>query len=124
MMAEHDKDIEDLERLLGPVAADYRSLRHKGALQEHQLKPRRIGSVRVAAIAASVVLAVTAVTFLASGPGRHVDPKVVSKMTIPASFPSRPAGRWTAKEQPRRTLSLARLSVSPTLPRRPGRSTE
>ena len=123
-MAERDKDIEDLEQMLGPVVADYRSLRHEGALPAHQPKPWRIGFARRAAIAASVVLAVAMVTLIASGPGRQGDTRVVLKMTIPASFPSRPGGRLTVQAPPRVATGFVRLSASPPLPRRPGRSVE
>ena len=119
-MHDRDKDIEELEQLLGPAVADYRAMRHSGKLSTHRTSPRRLVPVRSIGIAASVLLVVTAVALLAPEAGRHGNNGALSEM--PISLPGQPGMRPTGIDRPRLSTALVRPSVGMSLPRRPSQS--
>lgn len=118
-MVETDKDIEELERALGPSRADYQTLRHHRPLLPIQAKPPQRQWRH--AIAASVLLAVTAITFLAidlTGKPNPL-PNSPSRLAIsrPAAIPLslRPAGGIGAGL----SSSRSELAIKFRFPKRP-----
>ncbi len=123
-MRDSDKDLEELERLLGHAKADYRALRHRGNLAARPAKAGRTPPSRRYAIAASMLVAVAAIAFgaIELGGGSGVTPTKPSRLAIsrPAAIPLslRPAGDARA----RLSIDRSRLTVELRLPRRPTRS--
>ena len=119
-MHNRDRDIEELEQLLGPVVADYRAMRHRGQLSAHRASTHRFVPVASIGIAASVLLVMTAVALLAPEAGRYGNNGALSE--IPTSLPGQPGMRPTGVDRPRLSTALVRPSVGRSLPRRPSQS--
>ena len=112
-----DKDIEALNELLGPTVADYRSLRHHRQLRAPAPRRNRIAPVHIAAVAASVLVAVVAISLVATGPDGPPDPQAQPRIATKSTLPSRPGTRPDRLSTPRMSIEVSRL----TLPRRPAR---
>lgn len=119
MMRETDQNLQDLTPLLGDAVADYRALRHRGALPAAPMRRPLRQRVGLYAVAASVLLAVAVVALGALDPGMRADNPMRFAMPRAAAAPLtlRPAG--TLAVQP--GLKRSRLSVSTALPGPPSR---
>ncbi len=121
-MNETDKDIKELQRLLGPAVSDYRSLAPRGVLQNRPPRRDRFFSARSAAIAASMLVAVAVAALVALDPDDPQPIGSVAEIAISKSFPTQPSARPTATNFQRPTASLSRPFVRSTLPRNPART--
>ncbi|MEO1493433.1 MAG: hypothetical protein AAFV19_14860 [Pseudomonadota bacterium] len=119
-MRDDDRDIAELDRLLGGTTAAYRALRHQGALpvgQPHDSRRWHIGRYAVAAtvlIAVVGAAAVIAPQFLRSGdhPYRFAMP---SHVTAPLSL------RPNIKSRPALSGNRSRMAIRSRLPSRPAK---
>ncbi|MEM7526688.1 MAG: hypothetical protein AAF416_03295 [Pseudomonadota bacterium] len=120
-MREPDKDLDELERLLGDAKTEYRALRHAGRMPEPQAHARRGVSRRLAigasALVATTVLTIGALDQIVGSAGSA--PSRLSMPSLAASpFDARPAGLRPAGLP----LSFRRLQRGSTIPPRPSAS--
>ena len=122
-MQETDKDIDELERLLGGATAEYRALRHTKALRAGSGVIRRSFHLRPYAVAASVLLLVSGsiVGLFNEAIWSGAKQSPVSRLAI--SRPATPLSLRPARGFPKRVsisrLKLAKGNLGPILPRRP-----
>jgi len=121
-MPNQDRDIQDLERLLGHTKPAYRALRHKGALSERQPARGRTHIVAKLAVAACLALVVGALAWTALVPDAPSRQPAPFRMALPA-----PADRpLTLRPRPVKSIELAQtraqLPTALRLPRRPVRT--
>ena len=125
-MPDTEKEIEALDGLLGGAKAEYRALRHTEPLKPgFRPAPRRIRA-RTYAIAASILLIASVLTFTDFGLFSQSRPTMSARLAL--AKPTMPLSMRPDHGLPK-GLSLRRLNPSqgranltPQLPRRPTRS--
>lgn len=121
-MNETDRDIEELNRLLGPAVSEYRSLEHRSDLEYRPRPHRPFVSVRSFSVAASVLLGLAVVGFLSFDRVERQDSRSGTQMAFSTSLPGRPTVNPVERDIQRPTISLSRSSLTLTLPGNPMRS--
>lgn len=120
-MNETDRDIEELNRLLGPAVSEYRSLEHRSNLENLPLPRRRFVSMRPFSVVAPLLLALALVGFLSIDRLERQNSQSRSPIAFSTSLPGRPAANPLATNIQRPTVSLSRSSLKLTLPSNPVR---
>lgn len=120
-MRDDDRDIEELDRLLGGTKAAYRALRHEGDLRLDRPRPVRGWHAGHYAVAATVLVAVlgTAAVFTPVMMGRGETPyrfAMPAPATAPLSF------RPETKSRPALSGDRSRMAVRSRLPARPAKT--
>lgn len=110
-MQDSDDDLQDLDRLIGHMKADYQAMRHDGVLAEaptpHQA-PRKVAFYAVAAAAAVLLIAIIGTNL----PGPQT-PQSFAKLTLPDR------GALPLSLRPVGKVKPLKLTVSLRVPRRP-----